>query len=227
LVISKAPVEISLSGLQHTYDGTAKSAIATTSPPGLNVALTYNGITNPPHNAGSYSVLATVNGVNYTGTADGTLTVSPAVLTVTANDASRKYGVANPSFSGTITGLQNADNITATYSTPATPASPVGTYEIVPALFDPDGKLANYSQILNNGILTVELEDKWVRANIARNNKGQLVITWPATGDNYTLESSENLGTTAQWTPVVVEDQSREVTINPDSPRRFYRLRKL
>ena len=51
---------------------------------------------------------------------NGTLTVTGAVLTVTANNATRSYGATNPVFSGTITGIQNGDNITATYATTAT-----------------------------------------------------------------------------------------------------------
>jgi len=78
-----------------------------------------------------------------------------AVLAVTAANQSRTYGAPNPVLTGTVTGLQNADNITATFSTAATPASPVGTYSIVPALIDPDGKLTNYTVTINNGTLTV------------------------------------------------------------------------
>ena len=58
-----------------------------------------------------------------------------------ANNASRTYGATNPVFSGTITGIQNGDNITATYATTATATSPVGTYPITPTLVDPSGKL--------------------------------------------------------------------------------------
>jgi hypothetical protein len=79
----------------------------------------------------------------------------PAELVVTPASQSRTYGAANPTLSGTITGLQNGDNITATFSTAATPGSPVGTYSIVPTLIDPGGKLINYNVSLNNGTLTV------------------------------------------------------------------------
>ena len=57
---------------------------------------------------------------------------------VVANNASRTYGATNPAFNGTITGVQNGDNITATYGTTATTASPVGTYPITPTLVDPE-----------------------------------------------------------------------------------------
>src|SRR6266566_1735309 len=72
------------------------------------------------------------------------LTVNPAPLTVTAADAGRLYGDPNPSFTGTITGIKNSDNITATYASAATPASAIGTYPIVPTLVDLDHKLGNY-----------------------------------------------------------------------------------
>src|SRR5207245_3843937 len=93
---------------------------------------------------------------NYTITyKDGKLTVNQAPLTATAADANRLYGDPNPAFTGTITGIKNADNITATYASAATAASPVGTYPIVPTLVDPDHKLGNYMITSNNGKLTV------------------------------------------------------------------------
>ena len=86
---------------------------------------------------------------------NGTLTVTQAPLTVTAADAARHYGAPNPAFTGSITGILNSDNITATYSTTANQASPLGTYPITPTLVDPDSKLPNYSVTSNNGTLTI------------------------------------------------------------------------
>jgi hypothetical protein len=86
---------------------------------------------------------------------NGTLTVTPAPLTVTANDATRVYGQPNSVFTGSIVGIQNNDNITATYSSSATGTSLVGTYAIVPSAVDPDGKLPNYNVTLVNGTLTI------------------------------------------------------------------------
>src|SRR5205823_5570970 len=54
------------------------------------------------------------------------LTVSPAQLSVTAANATRPYGLPNPAFAGSAVGLQNGDNITATYSCSATTNSPAG-----------------------------------------------------------------------------------------------------
>ncbi len=86
---------------------------------------------------------------------DGALNVIPAGLIVTANSVSRALGSSNPTFTGSIVGLQNGDNITASYATTATVNSPAGPYPIVPTLIDPNGKLPNYSVTTNNGTLTV------------------------------------------------------------------------
>ena len=87
---------------------------------------------------------------------NGTLTVTKAPLSATANNASREYGEANPNFTGTLTGVKNNDAITASYASTATAASDVGTYDIVPSLNDPNSKLANYqTPVLTNGTLTV------------------------------------------------------------------------
>ncbi|WP_158277573.1 MBG domain-containing protein [Opitutus sp. ER46] len=89
-------------------------------------------------------------------TTTATLTVAKAPLTVTAANASRAYGQANPaltvSYSGFVLGQTVAALTTApTASTAATAASAVGTYPIVPA----GGVAANYSFIYTSGTLTV------------------------------------------------------------------------
>ena len=80
--------------------------------------------------------------------------IRPA-LVVTANNASRAYGAPNPAFAGTVAGLQNGDNITATFSTTADTNSPTGTYSIVPTLNDPNNELVNYNLTITDGTLTV------------------------------------------------------------------------
>ncbi len=83
------------------------------------------------------------------------LAVLPAPLIVTAANASRAYGQANPVFTGAIAGVTNGDNITATYSCSATAGSPAGTYPIIPSLLDPDNLQTNYQVTLVDGTLTV------------------------------------------------------------------------
>jgi hypothetical protein len=89
--------------------------------------------------------------INYV---NGLLAVSgKPTLTVTANSISRLYGAANPAFTGTVTGGLNGDVFTVTYNTPATPASVVGTYNIVPSVTGTN--IGNYTVVLVNGTLTV------------------------------------------------------------------------
>jgi hypothetical protein len=78
-----------------------------------------------------------------------------APLVVTAIDAGRFYGDPNPTFTGTITGLRSGDNITVVFNTVANTTSAAGSYQIVPTLVDPDGKLATYQVVINSGTLTV------------------------------------------------------------------------
>jgi outer membrane protein assembly factor BamB len=74
-------------------------------------------------------------------------------LTVTANNATRAYGAANPTLSGTVTGAQTGDTFTESFTTTATTASAVGSYPIVPSVTGTN--LANYTVTVVNGALTV------------------------------------------------------------------------
>lgn len=108
--------------------------------------------------AGSHSITATFGGDSIFDVSPSTpisVLVDPAPLTVTAANASKLYGQANPLLTGSIVGIRNGDNITATYATTATQSSPVGTYPIVPTLVDPDSKLGNYTVTSINGTLTI------------------------------------------------------------------------
>ena len=65
----------------------------------------------------------------------GTLSVNPALLTYVADHKSRPFGVANPPLTGSVTGFVNGENSSVlggslTFTTPATPASAVGSYAI-------------------------------------------------------------------------------------------------
>jgi len=91
LVVAKATASLTLSGLNPTYDGTAKSVSVTTNPAGLSgVSVTYDGSATAPTNAGSYAVVASLTNGNYQATnATGTLVIAKAATTttVTATDA--------------------------------------------------------------------------------------------------------------------------------------------
>src|SRR5207245_6422218 len=94
--------------------------------------------------------------------ANGTLHVTTAELTVTANNHSREYGDANPVVDATISGFKNGENLASSgvtgspdCSTSATPASPV--HDSPYALHCVVGSLAahNYSFSFTSRWLTV------------------------------------------------------------------------
>ena len=57
---------------------------------------------------------------------EGALTVTQAILSVTADDQVRAYGAANPELTGTVVGIQNEDAVVASYGTMARDQQPGG-----------------------------------------------------------------------------------------------------
>ena len=104
--------------------------------------------------AAAYTIETVVTENTLTATNNCTVTVQ-APLTVTANNQTRAYGQTNAPLTGTLVGVLNGDNITATYTTTAATNSPVGTYLIVPTLNDPNNRLGFYNVTTNFGSLTV------------------------------------------------------------------------
>ena len=91
--VVKAPATVTLGGLAATYDGSAKSVAATTSPPSLATLITYDGLPTAPTAAGSYTVSATIDDPTYQGSATGTLVIAKAPQTISFNvPANRVFG---------------------------------------------------------------------------------------------------------------------------------------
>jgi hypothetical protein len=110
------------------------------SPSSLGGSLIYTTTVTSASPVGAYPVTPSgLTSSNYTITfVDGTLGVTPAPLTVTANNASKTYGQNNPAFSVSYSGFVNGDSPSSlggslTYTTTATSASPVGAYSVTPS----------------------------------------------------------------------------------------------
>jgi pyrimidine deaminase RibD-like protein len=148
LVIGKATAVVAFGSLATVYDGNAKTATATTSPPALNVTFSYNGNANAPIAAGSYTVVATVNDPNYNGTQTGTLVVNQAIAVVTVTSIAVVFdGTAK---SAPVATTPANLNVVVTYNGAATtPASP-GVYNVVATVTD-----GNYT---GSGIGTVTIQ---------------------------------------------------------------------
>ncbi len=150
---------------------------------------------------GTYTITAaqgTLAAANYNFTfVNGTLTITHASLTIKANDASRTYGAANPTFTGSVTGAVHDDTFTLSFSTTATATSPVGTYPIVPSATGPN--IANYTITATNGTLTVTQAALTIKANDALRTYGAAnpifsgTIVGAVNGDTFT----ETFSTTA------------------------------
>jgi gliding motility-associated-like protein len=107
------------------------------------------------------------------------LTVNTAGLTIVNTSRSKVYGdvLGNADFTGSITGIQNGDNITVTRSsTGAAITAATGPYPIVATLVDPNGKLSNYTVNNANGTLTVGQKTVTLTASNLSKNYGDVLV---------------------------------------------------
>jgi YVTN family beta-propeller protein len=159
IMVNQASLTITTNNAARSY-GAADPAFTGTVGATQNgdvITATYATAATETSSVGSYSIVPIPAGAalaNYNvSLVNGALTVNKAALTVTANNKSRVYGAANPAFDGVIAGIQNGDAITASFASPATATSSVGSYAIVPT---PSGAaLANYNVSLVSGTLTI------------------------------------------------------------------------
>ncbi|MBC3806772.1 MBG-2 domain-containing protein [Undibacterium seohonense] len=119
---------------------------------------------------------------NYTlSYVNGSLTIMPVALTVTANDATKTYGqsVSLPLTAFTSSGLVNGDTIVSVNeSSPGTvaTASVIGSpYVITPSNASGSFIASNYTLSYVNGALTVQPRPLIVTANDASKNYGQSI----------------------------------------------------
>ena len=118
-----------------------------------------NGFPTAPTAAGTYTAVASFAGsADYTAAQSDPVvfTIAAAPLTVTANDATKVYGSANPAFSVSYAGFVNSEDASVlggslTFTTTATAASPAGSYPVTPGGLTAD----NYAITFVNGTLTV------------------------------------------------------------------------
>src|SRR2546422_3463306 len=144
----------------YTYRGTAFTATAQVSGVGgLSTAVT------PVVHTGDCTNVTSANGctapATYGGdqkhegsTGSNRITLTQAILTVTADNKTMLLSGPLPALTGTLAVVKNGDGITASYST-STNGTSVGVFPIVPSLYDPNAKLGNYTVAPTNGNLTL------------------------------------------------------------------------
>jgi len=138
------------------------------------ISVSFSTMADAQSSVGSYSIVPQLSGPldNYSVTTNlGTLVITPATLTVIANDQSRVYGAPNPEFTATIVGFVNGEGANVLSGSPSlraaipaadvqasvSPTTPAGVYAIVAA----PGNLAaaNYTLMFSNGTLTILPDD--------------------------------------------------------------------
>jgi hypothetical protein len=147
LTVTRAPLTVTANPASRSYgaDNPAFSAayagfVAGDDPTDLGGALTFSTPAVPASSVGSYAV--TPSGLvsnNYAiSFVAGTLSVTPAALTVTASSNTRPYGAANPAFTASFSGfvLNQTPAVlggTLAFDTAADATSSVGTYPVTPS----------------------------------------------------------------------------------------------
>src|SRR5439155_19942766 len=128
LTINKADATIvELTNLSQTYDGTPKSPTAVTEPAGLSgVNYKYNGSSTTATNVGSYTVVASLNNVNYTASdfTGATLVIGKATATITLGALEQTYN-GSPKTATTTTNPAGLSGVSFTYD--GSPTAPTGT----------------------------------------------------------------------------------------------------
>jgi hypothetical protein len=151
-----------LDGLSQTYSGTAKTVGVMTDPVGLTTSVTYDGATQAPVAAGSYPVVATITDPNYSGSAQGTLTVAKANAGVSLSGLDAIFDGA-PKAASVVTDPPGLA-VNLTYDELPNAPSAVGSYAVLAVVDAP-----NHSGSAS-GTLVISYAsgwDAWVVANFS------------------------------------------------------------
>jgi trimeric autotransporter adhesin len=242
-------IEVLNSGISANnkmYDGTTVATITSNSVVlagvvnGDTVGLSTNGYAaNFASAAVGTGIGVTLSGLSLTGSSASNYTliqpialtanITPATLTVIADNKSKTYGLPNPPFTFNYTGFVNSEGAgvlagAPSLSTSATTNSPPGQYDITVGV----GTLSatNYIFTFVNGTLTVfgpQISSALLSGN--RVTFGWLTLA----GQTYQIESTTNL-ITGTWTslgaPIVGSGDPVIVTNGSSAfPQSFFRLR--
>ena len=164
IVYYKVPLTVTATTASKTYDGqplngsyTVDGALQSDETVIQNALGTAPSITN----AGTRNYLTTEDQARITGIpgyydvvyVPGTLTITKATATVTAEDKTKVYGDDDPELTATVTGLKNGDEASViTYTLSRAAGEDVGTYAITPAGAAEQG---NYDVVYVPGTLTI------------------------------------------------------------------------
>lgn len=161
LKVTPRPVTLTSETASKPYDGTPLTRPVVTIEgdgfvDGEATAIATGSVTNvsdsPVTNTIVYTTTDKFVAGNYNITkSEGTLTITPLAVTVTAKDYTKYVGEKDPAFEATVTGTINNDTVSYTISREK--GETAGTYSITPAGAEAQG---NYTVTYNAGTLTIK-----------------------------------------------------------------------
>jgi len=169
-------------------------------------------------NVGNYAINisgASDNNYNFSYQ-NGTLTITKAMLTVTADDKTREYGDANPIFTISYSGWKNSDNASSLTTQPtatstATQTSNTGTYPITVS----GGVSDNYNFSYQNGTLTITKAPLTITAEDKTRKQGEANPEFTLVFDGFKNGENES---------VLDELPTASSVANATSPVGFYNI---
>ena len=206
LDVAKAALTITADDKSKVYGATDPTLTATYS--GLQYTDTsavvtgfgMSTVTGAAATYGTHDIVATGGtAANYDITdVDGTLAVSKAALTITADDKSKVYGATDPALTATYSGLQYTDTASVvtgfTMTTTTGSAATVGTHPIDAV----GGTALNYTITDVNGILTVTAVPGPTPEEIAAEQARQAAINAAANQNKNSSNTANQKQTTNQ-----------------------------
>lgn len=159
ITVVKAQAEIHLSDLLQTYDGTARTVSVSTHPPGATVRITYNGLSEPGVDAGSYLVVATFDDPIYQGTeVTATLEVGRQPIQIVLSGLLQLYTGAPRAVRAETrpAGL----GVRVTYDGSETPPAAAGSYMVRAEIDDPNRFGAVEARFVINTLPTLRFTGK-------------------------------------------------------------------
>jgi uncharacterized membrane protein SpoIIM required for sporulation len=179
-----------------------------------NVTAVYSRVAGETVLGSPYTISAVLSPVgvlsNYTITYNtANFTITPKAASVTPNTASKTYGAANPTLTGTLTGFLTADNVTAVYSRVAG-ETVLGSPYTISAVLSPTGILSNYTITYNTANFTITPKAASVTPNSASKTYGEVdpPLTGTLTGflpaDNVTAVYNRAPGETVSGSPYTI-----------------------
>jgi hypothetical protein len=234
LAITKAPLSVTADAKTKIYGGADPALTVTYSgfANGENSTVlggTLNLVRAPGENVGGYSI--TPGGLtsgNYNITFNsGSLAITKAALTITANSASKIFGTADPAFTASVAGLVNGDtaaSLGGTLTFSRVSGEEIGSYTITPS----GVTSGNYTISFNTGTLIVTAPAPTIQPPVV--TKTNIVITWSAVSNaTYRVQFRSTLS--AAWTDlpgdVTATGSSASKTDAPSTAVGFYRIQVL